>query len=537
MKHRITKVSLYLLIFLLLFTSINIHAEPASFYLDTPKNEFEQSFPNKNEQHEVERVDENADHQMTEVEMMTEEKNALSSEGGNTTGKEEIEKNTTRKKDDTRRPDAEERQESNEGINGTFEIESGNGNTEERNHQEVVAVGPELFDSPKNKHPMNQEEPSGTDLQESSIMPTGLLRIRLLNNATLDIDIRQSGNGKQRIHMVYEGEGLINVALLENSYIIFHLPREIADEMTIVNATYDVPAVGLLIPILRNRGSFSPADIEVGGSQVYMNFKNLLSLNLLSRTNYIFTLTIELDRLPPTPDGEYLFIADATRKLVDLSLFAEDYARTKLPAPKIPDAPILDEPIYTTDSIVTGSGEPSSTIIVKIGEEQYSDFVDSNGNFAVSIPNQQAGTEIRAVIVNDDGIESEETTAVVEEPPDATPPEPPIVDEVYSNDTVVTGRGEEFCTVVVTIEGKDFFGQTCGEGRFSVDIPAQLPGTVISVVLIDEAGNVSRPTTTIVKEATISFTSVPENIEFSTTKIEPGTVRIRFNEQQRDDRL
>ena len=77
-------------------------------------------------------------------------------------------------------------------------------------------------------------------------------------------------------------------------------------------------------------------------------------------------------------------------------------------------------------------------------------------------------------------------------------------------------------------------GQIDSDGKFSVEIPEQKPGTKISVMVIDEAGNKSEKTVVEVMEATIIFSKVPEELSFKETTIKSNPETIRIPRENRD---
>lgn len=387
--------------------------------------------------------------------------------------------------------------------------------------QSIEAEDREASDSTEE----NQETEQSQGEQQTRMQPMqnpGLADIRLLTNTTLN-PVHESVDGGGRITLNYRGGSLLNLQLLSNEYAIFYLPTEIINVISNENlsGSYNTPG---LLGVIRNRGNFDGDEIIIDGNQVYMEISNLVTLSLGSY--YEFTLVIELDELPPTETGEYVFYSEATKQLVDLALISGNPARATLAAPQIPGAPIINEPIYTTDTTVTGTGEPNSTILLQIDGQEYEGAVDAAGNFSVAIPSQEAGTIVEGTIINEAGHASDAVSVTVEEPPDTTPPEPPDIDDVYSNDTVVTGRGEPDAFVELTIGGETYESTVNAEGDFSVDIPIQEPDTTISAVLIDDAGNISNSTEVSVIEATIAFHQVPDTLAFEETVIASGSMRI-----------
>lgn len=363
----------------------------------------------------------------------------------------------------------------------------------------------------------DKEQKDSLEMKENEIFAqSGLLDVGLLNDTDLSVEHVSNGE-KEIIKLNYIGYGVLNLDLLSSTYAIFYLPTEIAAviETENLSAYYDVPRLEVLGIGPRNQGWFDSEEIIIDGNQVYMNFRNLLSVSLLSRSNFNFTLEIELDNIPPSKNPDYVFYSEATNQLLDLSLLeGEDVARDTLEAPQFPEAPVINEPVYTIDTLVTGTGEANADIILTINDEEYPREIDSEGNFSVEIPSQEAGTLIQAVVVNERGHESEEASVTVVEPPDTIPPEAPVVEQIYSNDSVVNGTGEAGTRFVLSIGGEQYEGDIDEEGSFRIDIPKQEPGTMITTVLIDDAGNISEETEVIVIKATLSFYSVPDTLLF-----------------------
>ena len=352
----------------------------------------------------------------------------------------------------------------------------------------------------------------------------GLIDVELLNNTSLNVNHTLKDNGVNEITLTYSGRGLLNLGLLSNTYSSFYVPSEIASliDKNNLSVHYDVPRLGIIIPILRNTGYFDTEDINIDGNHIYMNFFSLLSLNLLSPSEYVFTLTIELDELPPTESGEYVFHSVTSGQLVDLTLISNDGTATALmDAPMIPDPPNINIPIYNTDKDITGNADSNSTIIVTIDGEVYSDQVAENGTFTVDIPSQPAGTQISVVLENSEGYQSKETIVTVIQQLDS-----PEIDNVYSNDTEVTGTGEANTTIILTIGNETYEGIVNDNGEFSVTISRQNPGTIINAHLEDDFGSQSEVSEASVLEASISFHSVPDSINFETTEISTGSEKI-----------
>ena len=188
----------------------------------------------------------------------------------------------------------------------------------------------------------NGQQQDGIDVQEIPDLPAadesedlleeelqnvtrGVLDVGLLTGTSLAVSAAQTGDCRQQITLDYEGSSLLNLGVLESSYIIFSLPEELA---SIVNkndivASFDVPW---------NSGTFSSEKIQVRGNQVEIETNNILKLALLA--TYKFQLSFTIDAYPPASGTEYLFKAQSTNQSIDLSLLEDNVATTQLAVPE-----------------------------------------------------------------------------------------------------------------------------------------------------------------------------------------------------------
>lgn len=367
-----------------------------------------------------------------------------------------------------------------------------------------------------------EEIDPGEEENATAASRSGAADIGLLSNTQLN-----AAYDGERIILEYSGRGLLSLGVLTSTYSIFQLPPEIAEaaDPDAMVARYDVPAVSIIIPIIRNRGTFDTTAMD--GNSVYMDFYNLLSLNILSTQTFRFTLEIPLDELPPSESGVYTFHSQATSQLVDLSILSgEDVATATLEAPVKPESPMFDEPVYTTDDSISGTAPANTEVLLVINGEEYRAGTGTDGIFNISIPTQEAGTIITGTAISEEGYESEESVVTVFEAPDTEPPDTPVVEPVYSNHSEVTGTGEPDAEVKVTIGATEYTGTVDGEGNFIVNIPEQTADTVISITLTDETGNVSEPAEVTVISAILTLRSVPEMLAFEPITITSGEMTV-----------
>jgi hypothetical protein len=158
--------------------------------------------------------------------------------------------------------------------------------------------------------PLDKDEPPDEpEIEPLLLQPSAA--VGLLDNVRL-IATRETIGGKEKVTLALSGRSILNLGLLNSTYVIFQLPPEIAGIAHNMKATYDVPGL-----ILRNRGSFRQDEIKIQGNQVYIDFKRLITINIIS--NYYFNLEFTVEALPPNSSGIYTFRSQATRQLVNLS--------------------------------------------------------------------------------------------------------------------------------------------------------------------------------------------------------------------------
>ncbi|PGM58210.1 Ig-like domain-containing protein [Bacillus sp. AFS053548] len=88
------------------------------------------------------------------------------------------------------------------------------------------------------------------------------------------------------------------------------------------------------------------------------------------------------------------------------------------------------------------------------------------------------------------GNESVATTIIVV---DKTAPDAPVISPIDDNDTVISGKAEENITILVkknrSVVGT---GKASAAGLFTIKISAQKAGSILTVIVKDEAGNESQ---------------------------------------------
>jgi VCBS repeat-containing protein len=195
--------------------------------------------------------------------------------------------------------------------------------------------------------------------------------------------------------------------------------------------------------------------------------------------------------VPPQTNGQALTIEQT-------DLAGNVSTAVGLPAPdtQAPNAPI-GLLLSADGAVVTGSGEPGAQVKVTGvgGVVLGTAVVQADGSFSVSLIPAQLNGQTLSVTQTDGGGNASGAGTVVAS--DLQAPSPAVVLGLVSGGTVLNGAGE----IGTTVEVRNSAGQLLGDGivgadgSFSITLsPPQTNGQVLSVVLIDGAGNNSPST-------------------------------------------
>ncbi|MFC0490752.1 immunoglobulin-like domain-containing protein, partial [Listeria grayi] len=144
------------------------------------------------------------------------------------------------------------------------------------------------------------------------------------------------------------------------------------------------------------------------------------------------------------------------------------------------NTPVMKD-ISNTDTVVTGTGTPYSTVVLttssagQIGKG----VVDGNGSFSITIPVQKAGTVVTSQAnIGDTKSGTSSKTVIGEE--SKTPK--PIVDKLYDTDTFLMGIATRDSTITVKVNGQVIgTGTVYATNTFKISISTQAVGTKVAV--------------------------------------------------------
>ncbi|TFE01501.1 Ig-like domain-containing protein [Jeotgalibacillus salarius] len=182
-----------------------------------------------------------------------------------------------------------------------------------------------------------------------------------------------------------------------------------------------------------------------------------------------------------------------------------------------PEAPTANE-VSDQSTEVTGEAEAGSTVTISNGTDTFTATADENGEFAVEIPTQEAGTVLVITATDEAGNVSDELSVTVTSTF--------TVEEVTVQSKEVTGQTEAGAVVTVNLNGKNNKRTVTAneDGEFTVKIPKQHAGTILTITAEDADGNVIDTKTVSVNDGKApSAPNVQKNVKISSTSVSGKT--------------
>jgi Bacterial Ig domain/S-layer homology domain len=172
-----------------------------------------------------------------------------------------------------------------------------------------------------------------------------------------------------------------------------------------------------------------------------------------------------------------------------------------------PDAPDVTTPLDDAATSVKGTTEAGAKVFVAKNGNVVDSATASGTSFEVKTGGFSAGDVLTVYATDAKGNQGPATTVKVTSS-DKIAPNAPVVNDVMNTDTRVTGTAEAGSLVIVKKGATELGSARATGGNFSVTIPRQKFGDVLSVTATDSAGNPSTAATTKVKSDTLSGMSL-----------------------------
>ncbi|WP_098932421.1 Ig-like domain-containing protein [Bacillus sp. AFS031507] len=151
--------------------------------------------------------------------------------------------------------------------------------------------------------------------------------------------------------------------------------------------------------------------------------------------------------------------------------------------------PIKINTVTNRTTQITGVTEAGSSVSIAMVGHTYFGYADSDGKFSFQITPPTPGATFYVTIVDAATNQSLQKFVVVKVRPNS-----PTVNPVTNKATTVTGVTVKSAVVTVKAGASSYKGNADANGKFTVAIPAQNSGTVLSVTATD-AGGTSLPKT------------------------------------------
>ncbi len=132
---------------------------------------------------------------------------------------------------------------------------------------------------------------------------------------------------------------------------------------------------------------------------------------------------------------------------------------------------------------ITGITEAGAEVTIALPGYSYFIIADADGKFTTPITAPAAGTIFYVTAVDAAYNQTSQAYVVAKIPPNS-----PVVNSVTNKTTTVTGMTEGLAVVTVKAGASSYTAKADANGKFTVGIPAQNSGTVLSVTAKDAAG-------------------------------------------------
>ncbi|AQY49733.1 hypothetical protein PWEIH_01912 [Listeria weihenstephanensis FSL R9-0317] len=325
-----------------------------------------------------------------------------------------------------------------------------------------------------------------------------------------DTHIKGTGEANTTVTITLPNNSKISGIVDGNGRFDIIIPKQVKDttiSATLTDAAGNVSATGSTIVV--HQGPSAPTLNDVTDKSTSVNGTgepgDTITIKITDNGSSI-SYTGKVDDF-----GDYSIPVDKPNAGAKVEAIAKDdsgalspKASTIVKDVTAPDAPQV-QGIQDTDTKVKGKGEPNCDVNVKLPSGGIvNGRTDSDGNFEVTIPKQQAGKVIQVTLTDDAGNESKPTSITVQTSVIANP----TIDRVTNQDTKATGTGIAGATVTVKANGVSYTGVVDTSGKYSIAIPKQAAGTLVTAEQAKDGKTSGSVNTTVVDDHTPSKPNV-----------------------------
>ena len=299
----------------------------------------------------------------------------------------------------------------------------------ESQESEETEVDGESVESQESKEDNLADIDNQQNIITDSLKQSKLINISILENTKLSAEM-QNFQGNINLSLKFTGNQAVGVSIGNGININFILPKEIDVDMldtTTVEVKYKeyYELLGL-IPLGSRIITYNPEKIKFNSelNSIELNFKDVISIDLLGFNDQEYELNISLSKLPTSSDGKLKFGAFGSNgSLINLDFLQDAKYVDTIDVPTPPQPPKLLT-IYSNTTVIRGKlpkdFKTNSAVTVDIGngEEHLADVDINNGEFSLKLDQTlSAGTTVGAAITTADGLTSLESTKDVQSAP------------------------------------------------------------------------------------------------------------------------
>lgn len=220
----------------------------------------------------------------------------------------------------------------------------------------------------------------------------------------------------------------------------------------------------------------------------------------------------------------YERFVDGNKRLYDMTDIMPEVNQI----PEKATQPIVNS-IGDSDITIKGTAEVGGEVYVRVDNSSLlKEIVNEEGEFAIKIPKQKAGTSLKVFLKVPGKLASETVSVQIE---DNTPPEL-TVNPIGNFDKEITGTTEAGAKVEAYINEKKIQSTTANEkGSYILAVDSQVAGTPVTVKAFDQANNETSTTLTVTDKTplTLTMNSVSDSDTTVTGKTKAGvTVELHI---------
>ena len=344
-----------------------------------------------------------------------------------------------------------------------------------------------------------------TDLAGNSSLPETIIAAdTTVPDPVTDLNITSgytllSGRGQPRalVSVSQDGEVIGTATVLEDGTFGVTLPAGLGalDSLSVVQADVAGPSepTAFIVPV--TPAPAAPFDVELSADGLTVSGTAASGITVQVRDAegaLIATGVAQLDGAfsIPLPEAQ---LNGEVLEVVAVAILGGDSQPFVLQAADVtaPDAPVVTA-LSANGLVLTGTGEAGATVTVTAanGDPLGTAVVNEGGVFSVNLASAQLNGQVLGVAQTDDADNPSGTTSFTA--PDVQAPLAPTNLVLDAAGVTLTGNGEPGATVSVTGAGPTAItGVVASDGTFSITLPAQIDGQVLTVRQSDLAGNLS----------------------------------------------